>query len=148
MNPLFSEAWMAVLKEKWNNSPQVYEPLQKAGFNARIGYGFKGEPRARGMISIVHGMVLHAGAMDEGELDWDLRASPENWATWIENGFGLTKLGPAIATKALEFAKGNYRQMIQNPSLSQPFLQHFQLMGEINAAENAGATSKKGKSWF
>ena len=148
MNQLFSEAWMAALKDKWNHSPQVYEPLQKAEFTARIGYGFKGEPRPRGLISIVHGMVLHAGAMDDGALDWDLRASPENWTSWIENGFGLTKLGPAIATNALEFAKGNYRQMIQNPSLSQPFLQHFQLMGEISAAEGSAAPAKKGKSWF
>lgn len=149
MDQLFSEAWMAALKEKWNNSPQVYEPLQKASFNARIGYGFKNEPRPRGMISIVNGMVLHAGAMDDGELDWDLRASPENWTSWIESGFGLTKLGPAIATNALEFAKGNYRQMIQNPSLSQPFLQHFHLMGEILAAGNPGAAAaKKSKSWF
>lgn len=146
MNPLFSEAWMTALKEKWNHTPQVYEPLQKAEFSARIGYGFKDEPRARGMISIVHGMVLYAGAMDDGELDWDLRASPENWASWIDNGFGLTKLGPAIATNALEFAKGNYRQMIQNPSLSQPFLQHFQLMAELKDADSS-ATEKK-KSWF
>lgn len=147
MNPLFSEAWMAALKEKWNNSPQVYEPLKTAGFTARIGYGFKGEPRARGMISIVHGMVLQAGAMDDGELDWDLRASPENWTLWIENGFGLTKLGPAIATNSLEFIKGNYRQMIQNPSLSQPFLQHFQLMSSLKNTDGSDTTTKK-KSWF
>ena len=69
--------------------------------------------------------------MDDGELDWDLRASPEDWAAWIESGFGLNKLGPAIATNALHFARGNYRQMIQNLSLSQPFLQHFHLMKSI-----------------
>ena len=131
MNQLFSKAWMDALKEKWNNSPQVYLPLQKASFSAIIGYGFKGEPRARGMLAIVDGMVQEAGAMDDGDLDWDLRATPENWATWIEHGFGLTKLGPAIATNSLEFAKGNYRQMIRNPSLSNPFLQHFQLMGKV-----------------
>ncbi len=159
MNQLFSEKWMAALKEKWNNSPLVHGPLHKAAFSARIGYGFKGEPRPRGVMSIVNGMVLHTSAiadgkvdwnldaLDDGELDWDLRASPEHWKSWIENGFGVTKLGPAIATHALVFEKGNYRQMIQNPSLSQPFLQHFQLMGEISAAENAAA-AKKGKSWF
>lgn len=133
MNPLFSEKWMAALKDKWNNTPQVYEPLQTADFSARIGYGFKGEPNARGMITIVHGKVLDAGALNDGELDWDLRATPENWESWIENGFGLTKLGPAIATNSLEFAKGNYRQMIKNPSLSQPFLQHFQLMAGLSS---------------
>lgn len=147
MEQLFSEQWMAALKEKWNSSPQLYEPLQKASFSARIGYGFKGEPKARGLLTIVNGLVMHAGAMDDGALDWDLRATPENWTTWIETGFGLTKLGPAIATNALEFAKGNYRQMIQNPSLSQPFMQHFQLMGEVNSATGGGA-GKKGKSWF
>lgn len=145
MDPLFSEQWMIALKNRWNSTPQLYEPLQKAGFSARIGYGFKGEPKARGLLTIVNGMVTQAGTMDDEPLDWDLRASPENWMTWIEHGFGLTKLGPAIATTALEFAKGNYRQMIQNPSLSQPFMQHFQLMGEISGTAAAG---KKGKSWF
>lgn len=146
MNPLFSEAWMAALQDKWNNSPQVHEPLQKAEFSARIGYGFKGEPRARGMLNIVNGLVKNAGEMDGGDLDWDLRATPENWATWIEEGFGLTKLGPAIATNALEFTKGNYRQMIKNPSLSNPFLQHFKLMGEIQSGGGSGAAAKK--KWF
>lgn len=131
MSQLFSESWMLALKKEWNNSPDIVEPLQKAGFSSRIGYGFKEEPHARGYIVVVEGLVTHAGAMEEVELDWDLRASPENWANWIEKGFGLTKLGPAIATHSLEFKKGNYRQMIQNLSLSQTFLKHFQLLGEI-----------------
>lgn len=128
MSQLFSEAWMGTLKKAWNETTRVYEPLQKAGFNARIGYGFKGEPRARGLLVVQNGKVTEAGLMDEGDLDWDLRATPESWEGWIAEGFGLNKLGPAVATQKLEFAKGNYRQMIQNLSLSQPFLEHFQLM--------------------
>lgn len=147
MNQLFSEVWMAALQEKWNSNPQVYETLQKAEFTARIGYGFKGEARARGLLDIVNGLVQHAGAMDNGELDWDLRATPENWASWIEAGFGLTKLGPAIATNSLEFIKGNYRQMIKNPSLSNPFLQHFKLMGEVQSGGKSDPAAKK-KWWF
>ena len=131
MAQLFSTAWMEALKAQWNNSPKVYEPLKKAEFSARIGYGFKGEPRARGMLIVVNGMVQHAAAMDNDELDWDLRASQEDWTKWIDNGFGLARLGPAIATNSLEFAKGNYRLMIANPSLSSPFLAHFSLMSEI-----------------
>lgn len=131
MSELFSEAWMKALKDKWNKTPKVHEPLQKAGFTARIGYGFKGEPQARGVLTVVNGMVIDATVMDGGELDWDLRASKENWNTWITNGFGLAKLGPAIATNSLEFAKGNYRQMISNPSLSSPFLLHFGMMADI-----------------
>lgn len=131
MSQLFTEAWTKELKEQWNQSPKVHEPLQKAGFTARIGYGFKGEPRARCVLSVVNGLVVDTTVMDDGELDWDLRASQENWEAWITRGFGLAKLGPAIATNALEFAKGNYRQMIANPSLSSPFLQHFSLMANI-----------------
>ncbi len=131
MSQLFSETWMNALKEAWNNNPKVFEPLQKAGFTSRIGYGFKGESRARGYISVVNGKVVQAGSMDDGELDWDLRASVEDWNKWIETGFGLNKLGPAISTNALHFEKGNYRQMIKNLSLSQPFLQHFSLMQSV-----------------
>ncbi len=122
---------MQSLMKAWNGSPKIYEPLVKAAFNARIGYGFKGEPSARGLLVVVEGKVLSAGAMNGGELDWDLRASPENWNKWIAEGFGLTKLGPAVASKTLEFAQGNYRQMIQNLALSQPFLEHFELMRKI-----------------
>lgn len=128
MSQLFSQAWMTSLKDAWNSTPKVYEPLQKATFNSRIGYGYKGEPQARCMLVVVNGKVDYAGPLDGGELDWDLRATPENWEKWITEGFGLNKLGPAVATQSLEFAKGNYRQMIQNLSLSQPFLEHFQLM--------------------
>jgi len=131
MNQIFSEAWMNALKEKWNATPEVCDPLKKVEFTARIGYGYKGEPRARGLLLVVNGMVMHAGSMDADELDWDLRASPEDWKKWVEQGFGLTKLGPAIATNALEFARGNYRQMIAHPALSKAFLQHFSLMSKI-----------------
>jgi len=149
MNQLFSAEWMAALKEQWNHNPHIHVPLQKAAFTARIGYGYKGETRARGMLSIVNGKVQDARAMDDMDvdLDWDLRASQENWSAWIESGFGLTKLGPAIATNSLEFARGNYRQMIRNLSLSQPFLQHFQLMKKIKIAGNSGLATKN-KSWF
>ena len=148
MYQLFSDAWMTALKEKWNASPQVHAPLKAASFSAIIGYGFKGEARAKGMMIIVDGMVQQACEMIEDvHLDWDLRASPENWLAWIENGFGLTKLGPAIATNSLEFAKGDYRQMIKNPSLSHPFLQHFQLMGKIDSGVTVEREGKK-KSWF
>ena len=147
MSELFSAGWMVGLKDKWNGSEQVYAPLKKAEFSARIGYGFKGQPQAIGMLVIENGVVTKAGEVEGAPLDWDLRATPENWHSWIESGFGLTKLGPAIATNALEFAKGNYRQMIKNPSLSQPFLHHFQLMRDIKVAKlEVGGTKKK--SWF
>ncbi len=132
MAELFSEAWMLSLQNKWNNEPKVLEPLQKAGFSANIAYGFKGEAQPRGVMVIANGAVSQAGSYNGEALDWDLRATPESWKGWLEKGFGLTRLGPAVATKALEFVTGNYRQMIRNPSLSNPFLHHFELMRQID----------------
>jgi hypothetical protein len=131
MSQLFSESWMRTLKEKWNAEPKVYEPLGKAGFEARIGYGFEGEDTPRGIISIVGGKIVAAGNYSNEKLDWDLRASPESWKLWLEQGFGLTRLGPAVAMRKLQFVEGNYRQMIRNPALSHPFLYHFDLMTSI-----------------
>ncbi len=132
MRELFSEAWMKQLQERWNASTEVTTPLANAGFSARIAYGFKGEDAAKGLLVIENGFVTQAGAYDGGELDWDLRAVPEKWVIWIENGFGLTNLGPAVATGALQFSTGNYRQMIRNPSLANPFMHHFSLMQNID----------------
>jgi hypothetical protein len=53
---------------------------------------------------------------------------------WLKGGFGLSRLGPAVAMKKLQFAVGNYRQMIRKPSLSHPFLQHFELMRKISTS--------------
>lgn len=131
MGELFSETWMRQLQQKWNAATDIVEPLQKADFSARIGYGFKGEDTPRGILVIEHGRVIGAGNFDGGSLDWDLRATPEKWAGWLQEGFGLTKLGPAVATGALQFVTGNYRQMIRNPALSNPFLHHFDLMREV-----------------
>ncbi len=131
MSDLFTSAWMNQLRDKWNAAEDIVVPLAEAGFSARIAYGFKGEEKARGMLVIESGVARQAGEYDGGALDWDLRADPEKWKEWIEEGFGLTKLGPAVATGALHFVCGNYRQMIRNPSLANPFLQHFGLMQEI-----------------
>jgi hypothetical protein len=86
----------------------------------------------RGLLVIANGLAAHAGRYDGGALDWDLRAHPDKWRSWIESGFGITRLGPAVATGTLEFVSGNYRQMIRNPALSHPFLHHFELMSTIN----------------
>ncbi|MEN8170854.1 MAG: SCP-2 sterol transfer family protein [Pseudomonadota bacterium] len=131
MSDLFSDSWMKQLQVKWNASMEITTPLADAGFSARIAYGFKGEEKARGLLVIKDGVVSAAGDYDGEEVDWDLRAAPDKWVAWIEDGFGLTKLGPAVATGALQFATGNYRQMIRNPSLANPFMSHFKLMQDI-----------------
>lgn len=133
MGELFSSGWMKALQNKWNADPEIVNPLRVAGFSARIAYGFKGNDIPTGILVIENGTAVEAGTYTDGPLDWDLRAEPANWQKWIKEGFGLTKLGPAVATGALQFAKGNYRQMIRNPALSHPFLHHFKLMSELGA---------------
>ncbi len=131
MGELFSHDWMQELQRNWNADPDIVNPLRTAGFSASIAYGFKGSEMPQGVLVIENGRVVKAGSYVDGQVDWDLRADPDHWRKWIDEGFGLTKLGPAVATGALQFEKGNYRQMIRNPSLSHPFLHHFKLMSEI-----------------
>jgi hypothetical protein len=131
MGELFSNSWMQRLQQKWNADPEIVSPLSQAAFSASIAYGFKNEEKPRGILVIENGKVIKAGSYTEGPLDWDLRAEPANWSKWIEEGFGLARLGPAVATGALHFASGNYRQMIRNPSLSHPFLHHFTLISQV-----------------
>jgi len=132
MSKLFSDAWVKSLGEAWKNDPQIVEPLTKASFSANISYGFIGDKHPKCFLSIINGQIANAALYRGEKLDWDLRADPKNWEKWISNGFGLTKLGPAVATRTLQFAQGDYRQMIRNPLLSRPFLRHFVLMSDIN----------------
>ena len=134
MSELFSESWIQSLGDAWNNDPQIVEPLNKAGFSSKISYGFIGEKNPRCLLDIVNGKIVNASLYNNETIDWDLRADPHNWEKWITKGFGLTKLGPAVATRALQFAQGDYRQMIRNPLLSRPFLRHFVLMTQLNTA--------------
>lgn len=131
MSELFSGDWMKSLKKLWNDEKGITDPLMRADFSATIGYGFKGEGAPRGILVIEAGRVMHADRFEGEPVDWDLRATPESWQGWIEQGFGLTQLGPAVATQKLLFVAGNYRQMIRNPSLSNPFMRHFKLMSAI-----------------
>lgn len=132
MDDLFSETWMRALQAKWNAEAKITVPLAKAGFSSSIGYGFKDRAQPRGMLIVENGVVTQAGNYDGRQLEWDLRAVPEKWQSWIDEGFGLMKLGPAVATGALQFARGDYRRMIREPSLSAPFLEHFKLMSDIS----------------
>jgi len=132
MHPLFSAAWMETLAAAWNTDGKMLDNLMENGFDAEIGFGFTDHQRPSGYLKISGGAVTVAGLHGHQSLDWDLRASEENWQLWLTQGFGLNRLGFATATGKLRFVKGNYRQMIRNPSMARPFLRVFELMGEID----------------
>lgn len=131
MAQLFSDAWMKQFAKAWNNDPKMVMPLANAQFSSNVAYGFTGEEKPRGIIVIKNGKVEHAGLYADEPLNWDLRASFENWRIWLESGFGLSRLGPAVAMGKLKFVTGDYRKMIRNPATSAPFLRHFVIMSEI-----------------
>ena len=131
MNDLFSDTWIKSLGAAWNSDPQIVEPLQKAGFTSKISYGFINDTNPKCLLNIVDGKIISASLYRNESIDWDLRADPQNWEKWITSGFGLTKLGSAVATRSLQFMHGDYRQMIRNPTLSRPFLRHFVLMNQL-----------------
>ena len=146
MIPLFSEQWIADLKNEWNSAPQVFEPLQKASFSSRVGYGFVGELQPRGVLVIEHGVATSTlSGINSNGVDWDLRATEDNWKSWIENGFSLYNLGIAFATHQLQFQKGDYAQMLKNPLLSRPFVRHFELFENIQTYQtNSGLLYRLG----
>ena len=79
MAELFSEEWMNNFKEAWNSEPDLADALSKINFESVIGYGFDGEQNPRGVIKVEGGRAVAAGAYNGEELNWDLRASEENW---------------------------------------------------------------------
>lgn len=132
MARLFSEEWIKMLAQAWNSDPDLVNPLSDAQFSANIAYGFDNEHAPRVVIAVVNGKVIAAGSFAGQKLNWDLRASLDNWQHWMIDGFGLTSLGTAVAMQKLKFLQGDYRKMIRNPMLAKPFLRHFELMQTIN----------------
>ena len=132
MYPLFSAAWMEALATAWNTDGQMLENLIESNFDAEIGFGFIDDDRPIGYLKISSGAVVVAGLHGHQTLDWDLRASHENWRLWLTEGFGPNRLGFTTATGKLRFVKGNFRQIVRNPSMARPFLRVFELMGSLD----------------
>ncbi|MDJ0860675.1 MAG: SCP-2 sterol transfer family protein [Gammaproteobacteria bacterium] len=131
MAELFSEEWMKSFMEAWNGEPELAGALEKIGFNSVIAYGFDGEDAPRGVIDVQSGAVVAAGAYAGQELNWDLRASKENWETWLKKGLSMMSLGMAYTTRKLKFKEGDYKAMIKDPRMAGPFIKSFEVMGKV-----------------
>jgi len=131
MAELFSQEWMEKYQEAWNNDPELSGALEKINFNSVIAYGFDGEDSPRGVIVVQNGKVTKAGPHDGETINWDLRASPENWKKWLEKGLGMMGLGMAYTQRKLKFAVGDYTAMIKDPRMAGPFIKSFAAMGRV-----------------
>ena len=132
MSDLFSADWMNKFAEAWNGEPELVDALGNIGFNSVIGYGFQGDDAPVGVITVENGQVTVAGAYEQGQaLNWDLRASADNWQKWMSKGIGMMGLGAAYTTGKLKFAVGDYGAMIKDPRMAKPFIKSFSVMGRV-----------------
>jgi len=128
---IFNEVWMSKYKDAWNSTGEVSDALAKINFDSTIGWGIAGEEKPRGILVVKGGKAVHAGAYNGENLNWDLRASPENWGQWQSKPIGMAGLGIAVTTGKLKFATGDYTSMIKNPGMAGPFVSSFGLMSQI-----------------
>jgi len=132
MADLFSDEWMKDFMEQWNNEPALSGELEKIGFNSVIAYGFIGDDAPIGVLTIENGKAVAAGAFKGETLNWDLRASKDNWDKWIAKGLGMMGLGTAYTMGKLKFNVGDYSAMIKDPRMAGPFIKSFSVMGRVS----------------
>ncbi len=131
MAEFFSDAWMKNFMEEWNKEPDLADALSKINFTSNIGYGLLDEDQARGVVVVENGKVTSAGAYNGEELNWDLRASQDNWDKWMTKGLGMAGLGMAYVGGKLKFKTGDYKAMVKDPRMAGPFIKTFTVMGRV-----------------
>jgi len=135
MAELFSDEWMKAYREAWNNEPELAGALKQINFNSNIAYGFIDDEKPTGILVVEDGYVVRAGPYSGEEINWDLRASKENWKTWIKKGLGMASLGMAYMSGKLKFKVGDYTAMIKDPRMAGPFVRSFTVMGRVDKDE-------------
>lgn len=131
MAELFSPEWMNRFMEEWNNEPELSDALAKIEFNSNIGYGFDGEDAPRGLLVVENGKAVSAGAYNGETLNWDLRATADNWQKWAQKPPGMMGLGMAYTSRKLKFVVGDYGAMVKDPRMAGPFIKSFAVMGRV-----------------
>jgi len=131
MADLFSDEWMKGFMNAWNNEPELADALAEIGFNSVIGYGFVGDDAPVGVITVENGKAVSAGTYNGETLNWDLRASADNWNKWLNKGIGMAGLGMAYTTGKLKFVVGDYGAMLKDPRMAGPFIKSFGVMGSV-----------------
>lgn len=129
MADLFSSEWMESFMEQWNAEPELSDALAQINFNSVIGYGFPDGDQATGIITIENGKATSAGAYNGEELNWDMRATPDQWNKWMAKPPGMMGLGMAFTSGKIKFKVGDYGGMLKDPRMAGPFIKSFTVMG-------------------
>ena len=130
MPELFSDDWANNYKEIWNSSEGIAQELGQSNFNSVVAFGVDGEEAPRVVLNISDGQIITASSFQGESLNWDLRASLDEWVSLVAKPPGLMKLGLAYTSRKLKFKKGDYSVMIKDPRLSTAFVKCFALMGK------------------
>ncbi len=131
MAELFSEAWMSDFVSQWNAEPELSDALATIGFNSVIGYGFDGDSAPKGVLTVENGKATKGEAYSSQSLNWDIRASEEQWRKWMDKPPGMMGLGMAFTSRKMKFAVGDYSAMIKDPRMAGPFIKSFSVMGRV-----------------
>ena len=83
------------------------------------------------MIQVEDGRIVSAGEYEAQSLNWDLRASRDNWEKWCKKPPGMMGLGMAYTTGKLKFLKGDYAAMVKDPRMAGPFIKSFAVMSKL-----------------
>lgn len=128
----FTRQWVEAFAQKWNRDPEMTGPLAEIGFNAVVAFGYPNSPDPSVLLEVKEGKVARAGLFNKlsqpAEIDWDLRALPEQWVMWQSRPLTLTTLSVAVQNQQLLFKAGDYRKMIRTLSLANPFLRFFKIL--------------------
>lgn len=131
MAELFTEEWMQAFASHWNAEPELSDALAQIGFNSVIGYGFEADGNPAGVLTVENGKALKGETYHGQSLNWDIRASEEQWRKWISKPPGMMGLGMAFTSRKLKFAVGDYSSMIKDPRMAGPFIKSFAVMARV-----------------
>ena len=130
MPELFSDDWATNYKDIWNSNEGIAKELGQSNFSSVVAFGVDGEDDPRIVLTISNGQIVSAGSPRGESLNWDLRASIDEWGALVAKPPGLMKLGLAYTSRKLKFKKGDYAVMIKDPRLSTAFVKCFALMAK------------------
>jgi len=135
VSELFSAEWMNAYKTAWNGEPKLTEPLGEINFSTAIGYGFLDEDEPRGVLVVENGEATFAGAYDNQQMNWDIRAGSDLWDQWMNSPPNMTKIGLAYTMRKLQFKQGDYAAMLKEPRMAGPFIKSFETMAQVKISD-------------
>lgn len=131
MGELFSGEWGKAYMDTWNADRDIVETLEKVSFSSVVAFGFEGADQPAFVMTIQNGKVVSVEPRPESDINWDIRATRENWISMVVKPPGLMQLGIAYTSRKMRFLKGDYATMIKDPGLAGAFVKSFALMGKV-----------------